>query len=171
MQSAALQSLMEQHHDESFRWALGCCQYDEDLASEVLQTVYLKILEGKARFEGRSQFKTWIFSVIRNTTIDFQRKRTRQLRLLKRASPTETAIEKPIQEQIFYEERAVFLRRALEHLSARQRDVLLLVFYHEMTIEEAAKALNVSLGTARTHYERGKSRLRTILESQKGEIY
>ena len=169
MQPAALQSLMEEHHDESYRWALGCCRYDKELAAEVLQTVYLKILEGRARFQGRSQFKTWIFSVIRNTTVDLQRKHLRRLRLLQNVEQLGAPPPVPDHEQV--EARSRLLVGALDQLSDRQRSVLLLVFYHEMTIEEAAMALEVSLGTARTHYERGKSRLRQILEPRKDEIY
>jgi DNA-directed RNA polymerase specialized sigma24 family protein len=38
-----------------------------------------------------------------------------------------------------------------------------LVFYQDLTIEETAKVLHISLGTARTHFERGKTRLRSLL--------
>ena len=56
------------------------------------------------------------------------------------------------------------LIRGLESLSRRQREVLQLVFYHDMTIEEAAHVMKVSLGSARTHYERGKKSLAEKLE-------
>ncbi|HEX4561957.1 MAG TPA: sigma-70 family RNA polymerase sigma factor, partial [Gemmatimonadales bacterium] len=62
------------------------------------------------------------------------------------------------------QERRGQLAKALERLSRRQREVLLLVFYHEHTIEEAAAVLEIGVGSARTHYERGKARLRELLK-------
>ena len=45
-----------------------------------------------------------------------------------------------------------------------------LVFYQELTIQEAAEVLALPVGTARTHYERGKARLRQmLLESREGD--
>ena len=53
--------------------------------------------------------------------------------------------------------------QALSRLSKRQQEVLHLVFYQNLTIQEAANVLAMPVGTARTHYERGKSRLRELL--------
>jgi RNA polymerase sigma-70 factor (ECF subfamily) len=55
------------------------------------------------------------------------------------------------------------LESALRRLSPRQAEVLHLVFYQELTIQEAADVVGLPVGTARTHYERGKARMRTIL--------
>ena len=51
---------------------------------------------------------------------------------------------------------------------ARADDVLQLVFYHDLTIAEAAGVLHIALGTARRHYERGKGALRQALEGRIG---
>jgi hypothetical protein len=64
---------LELLHRESFGWALACCAHDVSTAETVLQTVYLKILEGKARFDGRARLKTWLFAVIRNTAAEERR--------------------------------------------------------------------------------------------------
>ena len=70
-----LRAQLEEHHAYSFGWALNCCSYNDTEAKDVLQTVYLKILDGRARFKGQSSFKTWLFSVIRNTAADERRRR------------------------------------------------------------------------------------------------
>src|SRR6476660_8238037 len=81
MDIAELKDELEKLHSASFGWALNCCRRDHAEAEEVLQTVYLKILEGKARFRGEASLKTWLFAVIRKTAIGEYRKRVlRKLR-------------------------------------------------------------------------------------------
>src|ERR1700752_5479051 len=75
MEISELKDELEKLHSASFGWALSCCRRDRTEAEEVLQTVYLKILEGKARFRGESSLKTWLFAVIRKTAIGEYRKK------------------------------------------------------------------------------------------------
>lgn len=166
MESDELKSALEQHHGSSFGWAMACCRRDQAEAEEVLQIAYLKVLDGKARFNGTSSFKTWLFAVIRKTALDQRRKHLlRALTTLKAAEqdrdcendeyPDESAYRSEIQR---------LFRGALIRLPRRQREALELVFYHDLNIQEAASVMGVSLGSARTHYERGKKRLRQLLE-------
>src|SRR6185369_14986153 len=74
MDIAELKAELQQLHSASFGWALSCCGRDREEAEEVLQTVYLKILEGKAQFRGEASLKTWLFAVIRKTAIGERRK-------------------------------------------------------------------------------------------------
>jgi RNA polymerase sigma-70 factor (ECF subfamily) len=61
------------------------------------------------------------------------------------------------------------LEAGLAELPERQREVLHLVFYQDMTISEAAEVMEISLGSARTHYERGKARLKALLADMTNE--
>ena len=58
---------LERLHAESFGWAMCCCGRNQEAARDALQEVYLKVLEGKARYAGEGSFKTWLFAVIRRT--------------------------------------------------------------------------------------------------------
>ena len=166
MEATDLQRELELLHADSFGWALSCCRLRKDDAEEVLQTAYIKVLDGRAKFEGRSSFRTWFFGVIRRTASERRRRRWLRDTLLTRwfagqplrssgpAVPPETGADSSL------------LHSALSRLPERQQQVLHLVYYQDLTVEEAAGALGVSLGTARTHFDRGKRRLRQLLAPQ-----
>jgi len=160
-----MRAKLEQQHEAGFGWAMACCRWDRDEAMEVLQASYLKVLDGKARFDGRSEFRTWLFGVIRRTAMEFRRRRTvREIALknwfTRTPAPTANPSPETVHEKAEVHQR---LRDLLQQLSERQRDLLHLVFYQDMTIEQAAGVLDINLGTARTHYKRGKAQLKKLL--------
>src|SRR5688572_29792525 len=152
-----LAAQLECLHAAAFGWALSCCGGDRASAEDALQASYLKILDGRARFDGRASVKTWVFGVIRRTAAEERRGKGRGLRRwlsLARLPLGADADGRPdAAAALAREDDAAQIRSALQCLAARQRDVLHLVFYQDLTIAEAADVLGVSLGTARTHYE------------------
>lgn len=161
-----LRAALEQHHAMSYGWALSCCSSNPTDAEDILQTVYQKILEGRARYEGRAGFKTWLFAVIRNTAASERRRNwIRFLRLGAYQKERESDFQ-PADNGVELEdtERIEFFRSMLAKLPRRQREILHLVFYQDFTIEAAAKAMGVSLGSARTHYDRAKKQLAQLLK-------
>jgi RNA polymerase sigma factor (sigma-70 family) len=168
MTQEELERLLEGLHRDCYGWALACCRWNRDEALEVLQTAYVRVIEGAARLNGFPAPRAWLFGVIRRTALERRRRRAvRALGLLRwqRLSPARADAAGPAAEAEEGEARAR-LRRLLDRLSSRQRDLLHLVFYQDMTIEEAAGVLAISLGTARVHYERGKARLRRLLSEE-----
>jgi len=165
MDIAELKAELEKLHSSSFGWALSCCRRDPELAEEVLQTVYLKILEGKAVYRAESSIKTWLFAVIRKTAISEYRRR---LLLFMRFAANEEKAEQasaaagPAANFERSEEQQRF-QKALAELPGRQREAMHLVFYEDLSLREAADVMGISIGSARTHYERGKKRLRQSL--------
>ena len=164
MDEVELRTQLERVHADCFGWAMACCDRDRDDAEEVLQTVYLTVLEGGARYDARSSFRTWLFGVIRRTAAGERRKAwLRGLLLTREARSVEPEALAAPDSEIELESRRDGLRHALTQLSARQREVLVLVFYHDLTVEDAAAVMGVSVGSARTHYARGKARLAAML--------
>jgi RNA polymerase sigma factor (sigma-70 family) len=166
MDISELKAELEKLHAASFGWAMSCCRHNHAEAEEVLQSVYLKILEGKARYGGECKLQTWLFSVIRKTAISERRKTlVRTLANIPTGSRgsfqigPELELERSQMQQRF--------RLALENLPRRQRETLHLVFYQDLSLREAAQVMGVSIGSARRHYERGKKHLRQALNGEK----
>lgn len=68
-----MEAALAETHAEAFGWALACCHRDRFLAEEVLHVAYVKVLDGSARFDQRSSFKTFLFGVIRKTAMEQRR--------------------------------------------------------------------------------------------------
>ncbi len=167
MDGSELRSRLERQHAESYGWALSCCAGDRVEAEDVLGTVYLKILEGKARYSGRAEFRTWLFAVIRKTAADAWRKEKLRRLLLQRyreSAGLPSRVESADDDRVHRSRARARFRQVLAALPRRQREVLQLVFYHDLTLSKAAEVMCVSIGSARTHYARGKERLRKWLE-------
>lgn len=156
-----LESFLKQNYKPSYLWARQCCGFDSELAEEVLQTTLLKILEGKAVFSGKSNQKTWLFSVIRLTALEHMRSEKKHLRL-------ETFAEMVTEpDQTEEKTENSFHEAMLLELPARQREVLLLVFYHGKSLEQVARILDISLGSVSTHYDRAKKKLKSMIINQR----
>jgi RNA polymerase sigma-70 factor, ECF subfamily len=165
---ADLDDELARHHRAAFGWALACCRWDRTAAEDVLQTACLKVIDGRAPFRGQSEFRTFFFGVIRRTAIDERRRRAVRA-VLPLALFTRDAAITVLPAGLAEIERAESSRQlvaALNQLSPRQREVLHLVFYQDLTIAAAAEVLGVSLGAARAHYERGKAQLRRLLGTE-----
>lgn len=170
MVQPVLEQLQVQHAD-NFGWALACCAWHRDSAEDVLQEAYLRVVDGRAVFGGQSTLKTWFFSVIKRVAAETHRTQRRHALLNLRAlvpghsEMVASQISEPeaLSNAVEEGESCAETRRALLQLSQRQREVLHLVFYSEMTLEDAAATLQISLGSARTHYHRGKESMSKIL--------
>ncbi|MDR3406743.1 MAG: RNA polymerase sigma factor [Chthoniobacter sp.] len=158
-------SQLEALHRDAFGWAVSCCAGDWHRGEDVLQAAYAKALRGAARFDGRAALKTWWFGVIRLTALEEARRARRWLDFLNvwQAEPAPTETVAPVEEE---DAELAALARALPALSARQREVLHLTFYQGLSVSEAADVMQISVGSARQHYDRGKARLREILQPQ-----
>lgn len=163
-----LEAELARTHPDAFAWALRCCSGRREEAEDALHAAYFRIIDGKARFEGRSSFRTWLFGVIRRTALEERRRGWLGLVRLQRwfergGSEPEDRTDPG---GLVAGETAARLRQALAALSKRQREILHLVFYQELSVQEAAEVLGMPVGTARTHYERGKTRLRAMLAGE-----
>jgi len=92
--------------------------------------VYLTVLDGRARYDGRSSFRTWLFGVIRRTAASERRKAWLRGLLLKReADGLEPEALAAPDAKVERDSRRYSLGYALAQLAPRQHEVLQLVFW------------------------------------------
>ncbi len=152
-------SALEAMHGQVFGWALSRCNYEQTVAEDLVQQAYVELLTGKARFDGTSSLKTFVFAVVQNLARSRFRRAASRLRVAQAlhaeagdvtTQPTESTGNRQIWD-------------AVQRLPGRQRDIIELVFCRDLTVEQAARVMGVSTGTARVHYDRAKKALRNTL--------
>lgn len=158
-------------HGELFGWCLSRASGDAATAEDLLQQTYVEVLAGRARFDGRSGLKTFMFGVAQNLARSRYRRIVRRMRLL---SAGAAAAVVPAVPETGDDREAAAVWAAVASLPARQRDITELVFCRDLTIEQAAGVMGISVGSGRTHYARAKAALSRSLaflrESSTGEI-
>lgn len=132
---------------------------DRQVAEEVLQDVMLAAWQGAASFRGDSRVHTWLLVIARHRAINLLRRK-----VLPRAPLDDTLVDRcqGAHEALERDHEFATLRCMLQQLPDDQRQTLELIFYHELSGQEAATALGVATGTIKSRLNRAKSTLRKL---------
>lgn len=134
-------------------------------AEEVMEDTFFKLVTKKPRFSGRSSFKTWLYSIGRNTAIDSIRKRSR-FSDIPIDEYTNLADEECIEKEYLREEQKITLHKALQRLSPDYRQVLYLVFFENFNNTETAKIMHKTKRQVENLLYRAKQSLKSELEKE-----
>lgn len=137
----------------------------QQLAEELLQDVMLAAWENAARFEARSKVKTWLLVIARNKAINSYRKKQLPIIDINEVFSLHTDDTGPMEAAV-KKDRETAVRQAIQKLPEAQREVLILVFYHQLTGPEVAEVLGISEGTVKSRLHRAKEMLRRVLSQQ-----
>lgn len=159
----AFARLVERH----LGWSLGFAERmlgARHEAEDLVQTAFLRVWQGAARWEPKAKFSTWLYRVLHNLCMD-------QFRVRSAAGSEpldeELADEAPgSEERVSGMQREARVRAALAALPARQRAALVLCYYEERSQAEAAALLGVSEGALESLLSRGRATLRKWLQEE-----
>lgn len=137
-----------------------CARYlnNERDADDVCQEVMLKVLYGLKNFEGKSKFKTWLYSITYNECITQYRKDRRKRRLSDALAlePNDEASEESDPKA----DDQGGLDRWLVQVNPIDREILVLRFVAELEFQEIADIMNMGLSATKMRYKRALDRLR-----------
>ncbi len=138
-----------------------------EIAADLTQDSFLKVFKSLHMFRRGANFKPWILRIATNSCLNYLRdnKQSSSLDALLEAEPymepaCSTNVEREVELRISQQE----LFTALEQLSARQRNVFVLRYYHDFSYEDIASIAGESVSTIKSMLFRVRDKLRKILE-------
>jgi RNA polymerase sigma-70 factor (ECF subfamily) len=159
--------LIERYQHRLFRYLLSLTG-NRATAEDVFQDTWLRVLERGHQYRAQWKFEVWLFAIARNLTIDLSR-RKRVVSLDGLMDPVDgvpfepsTATPSPF-EQVLAGEHAMRMERILERIPAVYREVLVLRFHEDLTLEELATIISIPLSTVKSRLYRGLDALRKHL--------
>lgn len=163
----AFARLVERHYG----WALGFTDRmlgTRHEAEDLVQTAFLRVWRGAARWEPKAKFSTWLYRVLYNLCMDHVRARRATAGEPLDGEFVETvADEAPdSEERVSGLQRGARVRAALDQLPVRQRAALVLCYYEERSQAEAAALLGVSEGALESLLSRGRATLKKLLRDE-----
>jgi RNA polymerase sigma-70 factor (ECF subfamily) len=142
--------------------------HDRDEAQELVQETFAKALRGFDGFQVGTNFKAWMFRILRNTFLT-SRTGLRAVPMLDVEDPAVEVMVSDVRENpethLFRIQSREAIERALEQLPAAYREVVLLCDVEEMKYQEIAETLGVPIGTVMSRLGRGRKMMRAMLQS------
>jgi RNA polymerase sigma-70 factor (ECF subfamily) len=165
----AFDELVRRTYVDTYTLAVRLTGNEED-ARDVVQEAYLRAWKGIRRFRGDSQFTTWMYRITANAAYSHVEKRGRQ-----RTINLED-IDEPVDLHLEYRPEAAAesaaglaeLTAALEHLSPKLRQIVILKDVYGLPHEAIAEDLGISVAAAKVRLHRGRKRLRDLLYEEPG---
>jgi RNA polymerase sigma-70 factor (ECF subfamily) len=164
-----LDRLIELHQHRLMRYLMFLTGKRE-VAEDLFQEVWIRVLRRGSQYNGKARFDTWIFTIARNLVIDLSRKRTMSsLDEMCEAGNDERPFEvvgegpSPLDEFQF-RENASEVATVLQTLEPSYREVLTLRFHEELSLEEIASVTRAPLSTVKSRLYRGLAALKPRLE-------
>jgi RNA polymerase sigma-70 factor (ECF subfamily) len=145
-----------------------------ELAEDLFQEVWMRVLVRGGQFNGKARFDTWLFTIARNLVIDYRRKRT--LASLDELFEGSSEDDRPMSFEISDSQPTPFDRfasledrqrvgDALLKVDTLYREVLVLRFHEDLSLQEIASVTRAPLSTVKSRLYRGLAAIRPALES------
>ena len=139
-------------------------------ADDLVSDIFLKVYENLDRFDpSKASLSTWIYTITSRTVTDYYRTSRTYTEI-----PSENGEEgimpdalvdsRGLDEDMLQEEQLDSLADALEQLSERERDLIILHYYKGLTLKEVADRMNMSYANVKIIHKKALDRMRGVME-------
>ena len=158
----AMHTLYARHNVRVYRFILRMLR-DATQAEDLVSQVFLDVWRTAGQFEGRSQVSTWLLSIARFKALTALRQRRFEdidqdeiMEIADGADTPEASLDRSKTSSI--------LRACIDRLSPAHREIIDLVYYHEMSVEEAGRLIGIPQSTVKTRMFYARKQLATLLK-------
>ncbi len=130
-------------------------------ADEIVQKTFISVYKNLGRFEGRSSLKTWIFRIAMNYSKNLIRDRARHAG--EELAEWNATVESSVEAEIEADQRRRIVEEAMEQLPPRQREVLQMRAFGDMSFAEIAQDVGISTSAAKVNYHYAVKALKGLL--------
>lgn len=159
--TAAFEGIVRRWQSPLINLAYRFCR-DRGRAEEMAQEAFLRVFRNLATWRQESVFSTWLFSLA--TNLYCSELRRHPLVTLPFDEMREPADPRQIDGGLEERNQSAAIRKAVQSLPAKYREVLTLYYFHEMDVPAAARSLALPEGTIKAHLFRARNMLRDKLK-------
>lgn len=158
-----LDRLIEQYQHRLLRFLIYLTG-SREIAEDLFQETWLRVLERGSQYDGKHNFSTWLFTIARNLSLDALR-RKKPISLDTTASEDEEPVDMPDAkllsafDVVAGREQSEQVTRALGGIPQEYREAIVLRFHEELSLEEIAAITRTPLGTVKSRIYRGLNHL------------
>lgn len=140
------------------------------IAEELAEDAFLELLIHKNRYNFKTSFKTYLFTIGRNKAIDYARRGSRYkfVGIDESVEKSESYIQ--VEEKLLADEKKRVINEALISLSEDYRAVLHLIYYEDLSYEDAARIMKKNRKQIENLVYRARKALREVLEKGNYEL-
>ena len=155
----AFQLLYHKHSQGVYRYCLKILK-NEATAKDALQETFIKVYENRESFNGVN-FKGWLFTIARNTCMNFQRGKKEYIEYEEGTRPQYQNDDFILRE---------YIQKMIDTLPDSYREAIILREYEELSYEEISKVLDVEVNLVKVRVHLGRKILKKLLEPVVKEI-
>lgn len=165
----AMHALYVENQRRVFSIALNFFNGDREKAEDVAQQVFVKLLNNIG-YSGRAEFTTWLYRLTVNQCIDEARKYRRLISIADWFTSAEPVVRISLNEGIDSRQLSTEVRAVIANLKPKYRLPILLRYLEELSYEQIANVLDLSIGTVSSRINRGHKMLAVKLGHLRGHI-
>ena len=169
--STAFEHLFNRYRDSIYQLYVQRTSGRTDDASDLLQETFVKVYLNMQRYDSRYTFGQWVYTIARNTFIDYTRRRrddTVSIDYVGEGIGVSGSLGGPTpEEHLITHQSQVQLEGLLAKMSPRYRELIELRFFREFSYEEIAAKLSLPMGTVKTQIHRAREQLCRFITENK----